>query len=156
MRTIILFSVSLLSLTGCQTGVRKPVSQYQGKLNEAAFLLETNSISAIQLVHSPQMEHPFRITLDSLVAGSAYSLKLSGQALDTRASKLAEALRSSDAVGSADWNGDVTWGIVLYNNSGKEVVRIGFDNSGRNGYLGTQAVRLNGRLLKLATKMLPE
>ena len=125
-------------------------------MNNVALLLDTNSIDVIRIVHAPPAEHPFRITLDSLIAGGPYSLELSGTGLELHSHKLAEAFRSAD-VSSSKWSGEVTWALVLQDRAGNEVIRIGFDESGQNGYVGKDAVRMKGTgVATWARKALPE
>ena len=155
MRAAALISVLVLVLAGCKSAPKILTSLPQNKLNHAALLLDSESIGAIRVVHSPPSEHPSRIALDALLLHSPYSLELSETALDARRSRVAVALRSSDAV-NADWSGDVNWGMVLYDHSGKEMIRIGFDESGRRGFVGTDAVRMNDNLLGLCRKLMPE
>jgi rhodanese-related sulfurtransferase len=145
----------VLLLMGCQVQPKQPSSAAQKRLNEVAFLLDVDSIDAIRVVHSPPAEHPIRITLDTLVsAGGSYVLQLQRTPVELHSQELAEALRSADALNST-WSGEVNWAVVLYNVDRKEMVRIGLDESGRNGYVGADAVRLNSGLVEWARSMLP-
>lgn len=147
--------VLLLLLVGCRAEPKKS-SGVQERLNETALLLDTDSIDSIKLVHSLPGEHWPRITLDSLVNGGTYALQLSRSAIELHSGELAEAFRSADASNSK-WSGEVNWAIVLYDQGGKERARIGFDESGHNGYIGADAVQLKGSgIAKWARRTLPK
>jgi hypothetical protein len=79
---------------------------------------------------------------------------MTGPALNPHLHELAVAFRDSKA-SQVSWSGDISWALALYDRAGNEVIKIGFDDSGRNGFVDSNAVRLNGGLLKWAKSVLP-
>ena len=149
-----LWAVPLLILFACGTR-RTESSAVQGELGRGALLLDSNSIDYVQVAHEPHIEHPVRVTVAGLLGGSSYMLRLSGPGLDPHSRALAGAMRESNASPS-QWSGEVYWAVALYNRNGKETLRIGINESGRNGYIGDQAVLFqNDKLLKWMKSVLP-
>ena len=148
--------ILLLVVLGCHRQPDRTQSGAQERLNRAALLLDSNSIELVKIAHEPgRIEHPFQVTLDALVSGgTAQLLEVRGPALNPHSHDLANALRKAE-VAKASWSGDVNWAVVLYDSKGKEVVRIGFDESGRNGYVDSDAVHMSAGLLNWAQSVMP-
>lgn len=157
LRTFLMYITFLLVLGGCQTQPppSSSSSQPQARLDAVALLLDSNSIDSVRIVHDPPgAEHPSRITLDALAEGGAnYTLEIRGRAIEPHRRTLAQALRSADARPST-WSGDVNWAVVLYGRTGKEVLRIGLDESGRNAIIDSAQVRVDAGLLRWAESVL--
>lgn len=148
-------TVAVLILIGCGKQTQQSNSVAQNELSRGALLLDSNSIDYVQVAHEPNIEHPVRVTVSGLIKGSSYMLKLSGPGLSPHSKALATALRESDASPS-QWSGEVYWAVALYDRNGKETLAIGLDDSGRNGYIGTQAAHFqNDRMLKWMKSVLP-
>jgi hypothetical protein len=138
---------------GCNDASSQPASPVQQKLDAAALLVDNRSVGIAKILYSPPRESPSRITLDSLVAGAPYALQLSSSAVQEHSRGLGNALRKTHP-SHTNWSGGVNLAVVLYNQSGDEILRAGFEESDCKGYVGSEPVQATCDLLNWGKSLL--